>query len=226
MKLKNLEPLIAQVLCWIVLKIWFALVWKIFLLTLCTHMQNHAWLSPRNYTNLMPHSPLLIPNSVHTFIPVLNEGAATCFILNKRRLYLFLIGGSLGGWVGGGVGCVGIEEGFMHGHISPLKESPHCQLPTIIKQPRRVYHWLCLTSLIRQMCATYIGQQSSTAPITVPYFQTRLYRLVWLFPLLNSMKSFSTSFFKKWLLVGQPGIEKLGRSFQRQTSPFLTCYAD
>lgn len=63
------------------------------------HMQNHAWLSPRNYTNLMPHSPLLIPYSVHIFIPVLNEGAATCFILNKRRLYLFLIGGSLGGWV-------------------------------------------------------------------------------------------------------------------------------
>lgn len=98
MKLKNLGPLIAQVLCWFVLKIWFAHVWKIFLLTLCAHIQNHAWLSPRNYTNLMPHSPLLIPNSVHIFIPVLNEGAATCFILNKRRLYLFLIWGSLGGW--------------------------------------------------------------------------------------------------------------------------------
>lgn len=69
-------------------------------------------------------------------------------------------------------GWVVVEEGFMHGHISPLKESPHCQLPTIIKQPCRVYHWLCLTSLIRQMCATYIGQQSCTASITVPHFQT------------------------------------------------------
>lgn len=44
------------------------------------------------------------------------------------------------GWVVVVSGCVGIEEGLMHGHISPLKESPHCQLPTIIKQPCRVYH--------------------------------------------------------------------------------------
>lgn len=130
-----------------------------------THIQNQARLSPCNYTNLMPHSPLLIPNSVHIFIPVLNEGAATCFILNKRRLYLFLIWGSLGVWWcrlcrdWGGGSCMGI--------FWPLKESPHCQLPTIIKQPCRVYHWLCLTSLIRQACATYIGQQSSTASIMV-----------------------------------------------------------
>ena len=114
MKLTNLGPLIAQLLCWFDLKIWFALVWRIFLLTLCTRMQNHARLSPRNYANLMPHSPLLFPNSVHIFISVLNEGAATCFILNKRRLYLFLIWGSLGGWWcrlcrdHGGGSCMGI----------------------------------------------------------------------------------------------------------------------
>lgn len=59
----------------------------------------------------------------------------------------------------------------------PLKESPHCQLPTIIKQPCRVYHWLCLTSLIRQECATYIGQQRSTAYIAVPHFQTMFHLL-------------------------------------------------
>lgn len=95
-------------------------------------------------------------------------------------------------WVGGGVGCVGIEEGFMHGHISPLKESPHCQLPTIIKRPCRVYHWLCLTSLIRQICATYIGQQSSTA-LTFRWG----YSFVCLFRLLTSMKScLHINFFK------------------------------
>lgn len=118
----------------------------------------------------------------------------------EQKEVIFIPHWGQSGWVGGGVGCVGIEEGFMHGHISPLKESPHCQLPTIIKQPRRVYHWLCLTSLIRQMCATYIGQQSSTAPISVPHFQMRLYRLVWLFPLLNSMKSCLHIIFKKMIV--------------------------
>lgn len=71
-------------------------------------MLNHVRLSPCNYTNLMPHSPLLIPNSAHILVPVLNEGAATCSAPNKRRLDLFLIWGGLGGCWSRGGSCTGI----------------------------------------------------------------------------------------------------------------------
>lgn len=87
-----------------------------------THM--HAPLLPRNYTNLMPHSPLLIPNSVHIFILPLNEGAATCFTPNKRKVRFILHLGQCG-WVGGGGGGLGAEEGgFMHGHNPAPKGRP------------------------------------------------------------------------------------------------------
>lgn len=85
-----------------------------------THIHTHAPLLPRNYSNLMPHSPLLIPNSVHIFILVLNEGAATCFTPNKREVRFILHLGQCG-WVvvsdvGGG--------GFMHGHNPAPKGRP------------------------------------------------------------------------------------------------------
>lgn len=77
---------------------------KIFLLALYRYAHTHASLSPHNYTNLMPHSPLLISNSVHIFIPALNEGAATCFTPNKREVRFILhlgaafVGGDGGEW--------------------------------------------------------------------------------------------------------------------------------
>lgn len=58
---------------------------------LCTQKQMSIYTYARvllahNYTNLMPHSPLLIANLVHIFILALNEGAATGLILDKREV--------------------------------------------------------------------------------------------------------------------------------------------
>lgn len=104
MKLKNRSPLIAQVLCWFVLRNGFALVGGIFLLRLHaqtrthTHVYSAATSQLHNYTNLMPHSPLLIPYSVHIFILALNEGAATCFTPNKSRVRFILHLRQCGWW--------------------------------------------------------------------------------------------------------------------------------
>lgn len=74
MKLKNRSPVVAQVHCFE----------KRVLVTLM-HTDTHTHtLLPRNYTNLMPHSPLLILNSVHIFILALNEGAATCITPKQK----------------------------------------------------------------------------------------------------------------------------------------------
>lgn len=62
------------------------------------HSCIHTRLMPRNYFNLMPHSPLLILNSVHIFSLVLNEGAVTCFTPNKRQAIFILHLGQCG-WV-------------------------------------------------------------------------------------------------------------------------------
>lgn len=99
----------------------------------CTHKHTHthvysaATSQLHNYTNLMPHSPLLIPYSVHIFILALNEGAATCFTPNKSRvrfiLHLRQCGWWWSIWCGGCGVCVClcvvvvvVGRGFMHGH--------------------------------------------------------------------------------------------------------------
>ena len=111
-----------------------------------THTHTHSCtILARNYTNLMPRSPLLIPSSVHIFILALNEGAATCFTPNKREVRFILHLGQCG-WVavveeeGRRGGELGRGGGSCMGITRPLKEGPRCQLPAIIKQRCRVYH--------------------------------------------------------------------------------------
>lgn len=97
------------------------------------------------------------------------KGLPHASLQTKGRLDLFFIWGSEGGGLG-------VEGGSCMGITRPLKEGPRCQLPAIIKQPCRVDHWLCLTWLIRRVCATYVWQESAAASVTAPIvlFETRL----------------------------------------------------
>lgn len=100
MKLKNQSRLIARALL-VCSRRGLILAVRFFLLASYRYAHTHTRITvTHNYTNLMPHSPLLISNSVHIFIPALNEGAATRFAPNKREVRFILhLGATL---VGGG----------------------------------------------------------------------------------------------------------------------------